>query len=191
MKRSRQRLMKKIQRKTSPQRELVTGTRKWQYTFFAHVMKSGKLESDMITGELDGYKGGEDQEGLRWIAQILVQWNICIIPSDKRMWTDIIIDTLWHKKKNSLKLSFTSSFQEFSQTMHNFGTYLNWLIHSKSLGLLTSSVTIFAMTSRACTSITMRADKVMRPILEMSCLTRPRRSSSCVRSTQNVCHILL
>lgn len=57
MKRSRQRLMKKIQRKTSPQRELVTGTRKWQYTFFARVMKSGKLESDMITGELDGYKG--------------------------------------------------------------------------------------------------------------------------------------
>jgi len=63
--------------------------------------------------------------------------------------------------------------------------YLIWLTHSKSLGVDTPSSNILTTTSLACTSITIKADIVIRPILVKSVLTNSLRSSNWDRSTLN------
>lgn len=69
-------------------------------------------------------------------------------------------------------------------TMNNFlivnncYTDLSWLIHSKSLIFWTFSLIMVSTTSRACTSITMRADKTWRPIFDSGWRTNSLKSSS-------------
>lgn len=63
------------------------------------------------------------------------------------------------------KLTYFLPLNDKTQSKRLWKSHLNWLIHSKAFGSLTCSCTIFSTTSRECTSMTISADNVIRPIL--------------------------
>ena len=63
--------------------------------------------------------------------------------------------------------------------MYLMYTYLSCEIHSKSLTFFTFSSSILATTSRACTSITIKAERIVRPSFVSFPRTKLTRSLSC------------